>query len=49
MWGTLIHASFRFLAHDLKAVTGVVDHGLFLDMADEAIVGIDGGVERVLP
>ncbi len=37
------------LAHDLKAVTGVVDHGLFLDLADEAIVGIDGGVERVLP
>ena len=37
------------LAADLKGVTGVVDHGLFLDLADEALVGMDGGVERLLP
>jgi len=33
----------------LKSVTGVVDHGLFLDMADEAIIGTDHGVERLAP
>lgn len=37
------------LAHDLKAVTGVVDHGLFLDLAEEALVGTGNGVERLLP
>ncbi len=37
------------LAADLKAVTGVVDHGLFLDLAEEALLGTDGGVERLLP
>lgn len=37
------------LAADLKAVTGVVDHGLFLDLAEEALVGTDQGVERLLP
>ncbi len=37
------------LAAALKSVTGVVDHGLFLDLADEAIVGTDEGVERVAP
>jgi ribose 5-phosphate isomerase A len=37
------------LADALKSVTGVVDHGLFLDMADEAILGTDTGVERLLP
>jgi ribose 5-phosphate isomerase A len=37
------------LASDLKHVTGVVDHGLFLDLCDEALVGVDGGVERMLP
>ena len=37
------------LAADLKGVTGVVDHGLFLDLADEALVGTDAGVERLLP
>ena len=36
------------LADALKAVTGVVDHGLFLDLADEAIIGTDtGAVTRV--
>ena len=37
------------LADALKSVTGVVDHGLFLDMADEAIIGTDAGVERISP
>jgi ribose 5-phosphate isomerase A len=37
------------LADALKAVTGVVDHGLFLDLADEAIIGTDQGVERLTP
>ena len=37
------------LAADLKGVTGVVEHGLFLDLAEEAIIGTDGGVERILP
>jgi ribose 5-phosphate isomerase A len=37
------------LADALKSVTGVVDHGLFLGMADEAILGTDKGVQRLLP
>jgi ribose 5-phosphate isomerase A len=37
------------LAADLKSLTGVVDHGLFLDLADEALVGTDTGVERLAP
>jgi ribose 5-phosphate isomerase A len=37
------------LAADLKSVTGVVDHGLFLDLADVALVGTDQGVERLQP
>jgi ribose 5-phosphate isomerase A len=37
------------LASALKSVTGVVDHGLFLDLADEALIGTDTGVERLLP
>jgi ribose 5-phosphate isomerase A len=37
------------LASALKAVTGVVDHGLFLDLADEAIIGTDQGVQRLSP
>ena len=33
------------LAAVLKSVTGVVDHGLFLDLADQALIGAaDGGV-----
>lgn len=43
-----IHDPAR-LADDLKLITGVVEHGLFLDLADEAIVGTDDGVERLLP
>jgi ribose 5-phosphate isomerase A len=37
------------LANMLKSVTGVVDHGLFLDIADEALVGTDAGVLRLEP
>ena len=33
----------------LKSVTGVVDHGLFLDLADEALIGTDQGVVRLIP
>jgi ribose 5-phosphate isomerase A len=36
-------------AAGLKALPGVVDHGLFLGMADEVVVGhADGSVERRL-
>ena len=37
------------LGEALKSVTGVVDHGLFLDLADEALIGTDAGVVRVSP
>lgn len=37
------------LAGALKSVTGVVDHGLFLDLADEALIGTDDGIVRLLP
>jgi ribose 5-phosphate isomerase A len=37
------------LAAALKSVTGVVDHGLFLDLADLALVGTDAGVVSVEP
>ena len=37
------------LAAALKSVTGVVDHGLFLDLADEALIGTDTGVVRKTP
>jgi ribose 5-phosphate isomerase A len=37
------------LADALKSVTGVVDHGLFLDLADEALIGGAGGVEHLTP
>ena len=43
-----IHDPVR-LADDLKLITGVVEHGLFLDLADEAIIGRDDGVEVLLP
>ena len=35
------------LADALKSITGVVDHGLFLDLADEALVAGPGGVQRL--
>jgi len=37
------------LADALKSVTGVVDHGLFLDLADEALIGTDQGVVKLYP
>jgi ribose 5-phosphate isomerase A len=37
------------LADALKSVTGVVDHGLFLDLADEALIATETGVERITP
>jgi ribose 5-phosphate isomerase A len=37
------------LAAALKSVTGVVEHGLFLDLADLALVGTDAGVVEVEP
>ena len=37
------------LADALKSVTGVVDHGLFLDLADEALIATDDGVEHLTP
>lgn len=37
------------LADALKSVTGVVDHGLFLDLADEALIAGDAGVEHLTP
>lgn len=37
------------LAATLKSVTGVVDHGLFLDLADLALIGHAGGVQTVEP
>lgn len=43
-----IHDPSR-LADDLKLITGVVEHGLFLDLADEAIIGLDSGVETLSP
>ena len=37
------------LADALKSVTGVVDHGLFLDLADQALVGTPQGVVTLEP
>ena len=37
------------LAWALKSVTGVVDHGLFLDLADQALIGAPDGVTTLEP
>ena len=37
------------LAAALKSVTGVVDHGLFLDLADHALIGGPDGVSTLEP
>jgi ribose 5-phosphate isomerase A len=37
------------LAAALKSVTGVVEHGLFLDLADEGLIAAAGGVQRLEP
>lgn len=43
-----IHDPAR-LADDLKLITGVVEHGLFLDLADLAIIGTDDGFDTINP
>ncbi|MCA0368030.1 MAG: ribose-5-phosphate isomerase RpiA [Proteobacteria bacterium] len=43
-----IHDPSR-LADDLKLITGVVEHGLFLDLADLALIGTDDGVQERRP
>ena len=37
------------LGRELKSVTGVVEHGLFLDLAEVALVGTDAGVRDIFP
>jgi ribose 5-phosphate isomerase A len=37
------------LAAALKGVTGVVEHGLFLDLADRALIGGPDGVRELEP
>ncbi len=37
------------LAAALKSLTGVVEHGLFLDLADQALIGGDAGVTVLEP
>ncbi len=37
------------LAADLKSLTGVVEHGLFLDLTDLAVIGTDDGFETINP
>jgi ribose 5-phosphate isomerase A len=37
------------LAAALKSVTGVVEHGLFLDLADQALIGGETGVTVIEP
>jgi ribose 5-phosphate isomerase A len=37
------------LAGALKALTGVVEHGLFLDLAERALIGTDEGVITIYP
>jgi ribose 5-phosphate isomerase A len=42
-------ADLRFLAAAIKAMTGVVEHGLFLEHAHEAVLGApDGSLERLV-
>jgi ribose 5-phosphate isomerase A len=37
------------LAGALKCLTGVVEHGLFLDLAERALIGTDEGVVTIFP
>lgn len=39
----------RALSQALHAIPGVVEHGLFIDMADLAVVAKAGGVEEITP
>jgi ribose 5-phosphate isomerase A len=43
----LLSIDARVLGEQIKATTGVVDHGLFLDMADTILVGTSHGVEEI--
>lgn len=40
------YGDLQALADDLKALTGVVDHGLFLNLATEAIIAWDDRIEE---
>lgn len=42
--GAIVDA--QAFARTLKGLTGVVEHGLFLGLADEALIGTDAGVIR---
>ncbi|MBP2158615.1 MULTISPECIES: ribose-5-phosphate isomerase RpiA [Asticcacaulis] len=37
------------LANALKSLTGVVDHGFFLDLAEVALLGTENGVKTIYP
>jgi ribose 5-phosphate isomerase A len=37
------------LGDALKKITGVVEHGLFLGLAERALIGADGGIVTLLP
>jgi ribose 5-phosphate isomerase A len=37
------------LANALKSLTGVVDHGFFLDLAEVALLGTEAGVKTIYP
>ncbi|GAC1405448.1 MAG: ribose 5-phosphate isomerase A [Chloroflexota bacterium] len=43
-----IGQTWQELGNDIKLQTGVVDHGLFLSMANSVVVGSDGNQVRVL-
>jgi ribose 5-phosphate isomerase A len=51
----IIDASFgripdaRALSHALKAVPGVVEHGLFIDIAKRAVIAFEDGVRQMTP
>jgi ribose 5-phosphate isomerase A len=38
----------RWLQGRIKSITGVVDNGLFVDIADRVIVGLEDGTTRIL-
>ena len=40
-------ADAHALARTLKGITGVIEHGLFLGLADEALIGTGDGVVRI--
>lgn len=38
----------RTLAKELKEMIGVVEHGLFIDLADIVILATDTGIEKII-